>query len=60
MQLPQESFLLLSFINMKLRDSYPTLAALCDDLDTDERALCEKLAAIGYRYAPQNNQFIAE
>ena len=35
MQLPQDPAVLLSYVNMKLRDSYPSLAALCDDLGAD-------------------------
>ena len=32
---PKDPVMLLSFINLKLRDFYPSLAALCDDLDID-------------------------
>ena len=56
--LPQDPYMLLSFINMKLRDAYPSLAALCDDLDADEEAVCAALAAIGYTYSPEQNRFI--
>ena len=31
--LPQDPNILLSYINTKLRDQYPSLDALCDDLD---------------------------
>ena len=31
MELPQDPNMLFSFINMKLRDFYPSLDALCDD-----------------------------
>ena len=58
MELPNDPVLLLSFINMKLRDFYPTLAALCDDLNTNEELLREKMAKIGYYYSPQKNQFV--
>ena len=56
--LPQDPYMLLSFINMKLRDAYPSLAALCDDLDADEEAVCAALSAIGYTYSPEQNRFI--
>ena len=58
MQLPQDPAVLLSYVNMKLRDSYPSLAALCDDLGADEGTLCSALAAIGYTYDEQRNAFV--
>ena len=58
MALPGDPILLLSFLNMKLRDFYPSLDALCDDLDEDRSALCAKLSAVGYEYDPQRNQFL--
>jgi glycine cleavage system regulatory protein len=33
--LPKDPFMLLSWVNMKLRDRYESLQALCDDLDID-------------------------
>ena len=33
MALPNDPIMLLSMINLKLRDFYPTLDALCEDLD---------------------------
>jgi hypothetical protein len=58
MNLPQEPLMLMSVVNMKLRDFYATLDALCDDLDTDRAALEAKMAAVGYDYDPQRNQFV--
>ena len=46
MQLPQDPAVLLSYVNMKLRDSYPSLAALCDDLGADEEKLRAALSLI--------------
>ncbi len=43
---PKDPVMLLSFINLKLRDFYPSLAALCDDLDIDRAEVDEKLAGI--------------
>ena len=31
-EMPKDPMMLMSFINMKLRDFYPTLDALCDDM----------------------------
>ena len=56
--LPQDPYMLLSYVNMKLRDADPSLAALCDDLGADEGALCSALAAIGYTYDEQRNAFV--
>ena len=57
MALPSDPVMLLSVINLKLRDDYPTLDALCEDLDIDKESLCGRLAAIGYAYDPARNQF---
>ena len=56
--LPKDPFILLSYVNTKLRDQYPSLEALCDDLDADQAALCQTLARLDYRYDPVYNQFI--
>lgn len=58
MQLPKDPVILLSFINMKLRDYYPSLAALCDDLGADEEEIRKTLAQIGYEYAADKNAFV--
>lgn len=57
MALPGDPVMLLSVVNLKLRDYYPTLDALCEDMDVDQADLCDKLAAAGYQYDPQQNQF---
>ena len=43
MALPNDPIMLLSMINLKLRDFYPTLDALCEDLDEDKAALAALL-----------------
>lgn len=58
MALPNDPIMLLSMVNLKLRDFYPSLDAMCDDLDEDKAALCAKLAAVGYEYDPARNQFV--
>lgn len=55
---PKDPVMLLSFINLKLRDFYPSLAALCDDLDIDRAEVDEKLAGIAYHYDEEKNQFV--
>ncbi len=55
--LPKDPIMLLSVINMKLRDLYPTLEALCDDMDIDQEELTDALEAVGAEYMPEINQF---
>ena len=43
--MPKDPMMLMSFINMKLRDFYPTLDALCDDMDVDRQELEYNAAA---------------
>lgn len=56
--LPTDPMILLSVVNTKLRDYYPTLDALCDDLHLSEKELAEKLAQIDYVYDAGRNQFV--
>lgn len=49
--------MLLSFINMKLRDEFDSFEELCDVLDIDSAEIVEKLRAIGYEYNKELNQF---
>ena len=56
--LPKDPVILLSYINTKLRDEYPSLAELCAALDADRAALEDALAALEYRYDPKQYQFI--
>ena len=55
--LPGDPVILLSVINTKLRDYYPSLDALCDDMDVSREVLEEKLGMIDYRYDAEKNQF---
>ena len=55
--LPKDPMMLLSVINMKLRDFYPSLDALCEDMEINRRELEEKLAASGFEYNASQNCF---
>lgn len=57
MSIPKDPVMLLSYINTQLRDRYPSLRALCEDLDLSETDLCTALAGIGYEYSPEQNRF---
>lgn len=54
-----DSHLLLSLINMKLRNDHETLEDLARFYDIDSTALCETLSSIGYCYQANHNQFTA-
>lgn len=56
-QLPDDPFMLLSMVNMKLRDEYSDLDDLCASMDVDKKELVKKLADAGFEYLPQLNQF---
>jgi hypothetical protein len=56
--IPKDPVMLLSFINLKLRDFYGSLDALCDDLDADRMEIEAKLATIDYHYDSEKNQFV--
>ncbi len=55
--IPKDPMMLLSFMNMKLRDDYGSLDELCKSLDIDRAEITEKLSAIGYTYNAGYNQF---
>lgn len=57
MTLPRDPFILLSFVNTKLRDEYGSLQELCAALDADESDLHRMLASVDYRYDPDQNRF---
>ena len=56
--IPSDPVMLLSYINLKLRDEYSSLEALCDDLDVSKSEIEEKLKSINYTYDKDQNQFV--
>lgn len=58
MALPKDAVMLLSVVNMKLRDSYCTLDLLCYDLNESRENIEKTLSAIGYTYDESVNQFV--
>lgn len=56
--IPKEPVMLLSFVNLKLRDYYSDLQALCEDLDVKEDEIIKKLEVIDYHYDRERNQFV--
>lgn len=56
-ELPDDPTMLLSVVNMKLRDQYDSLEQLCDDLSVSRDELCQQLAAAGYEYNEEQRRF---
>ncbi|MBE5763573.1 MAG: DUF4250 domain-containing protein [Clostridiales bacterium] len=56
--IPQDPVMLLSYINLKLRDEFSSLDQLCDILDVSKSEIIEKLKSINYEYSEEQNQFI--
>ena len=57
MSIPNDPMMLLSFVNLKLRDFYSSLDAMCEDMDLNKDDIESKLASIDYEYDPQLNKF---
>lgn len=57
MELPKDPMMLFSFINMKLRDFYSSLDALCQDMQVSKEEIVNKLKAVGFEYNPEQNKF---
>lgn len=58
MELPKDAAMLLSVINLKLRDFYKSLDELCEDLDVSRDEIVSKLAIIDYEYDEKQNKFV--
>lgn len=57
MALPKDPFILCSMINMKLRDCYPSLDALCEDMNEDKTEILALLSSAGFEYNEEQNAF---
>lgn len=57
MSLPSDPIILMSVVNTKLRDQYPSLDELCSSLGIDRDELCHRLADAGFEYIHSLNQF---
>lgn len=56
--LPQDPYMLLSVVNMKLRDRFSSLDTLCEDADVSRGEVEAVLATIDYHYDPEQNAFV--
>ncbi|MGI6219515.1 MAG: DUF4250 domain-containing protein [Bacteroidaceae bacterium] len=57
MNMPEDPMMLYSFINMKLRDCYPSLEELCEDLNLNQQEITQKLKSAGFEYNRALNKF---
>lgn len=57
MSIPNDPFILMSYVNTKLRDCYPNLKELCAAENIDETALKTKLSSAGFEYNEELNRF---
>lgn len=57
--IPSDPYILLSFVNMKLRDEYPSIDELCASLSVDRADLERRLGEAGFAYNASTNQFVA-
>ena len=55
--LPKDPAMLMSFINMKLRDEYRTLEDFCSAYCLDETKLKAQMEAAGFEWMPGVRQF---
>ena len=54
---PKDPIMLMSWVNMKLRDFYPSLESLCEDLEIDLKELTDRMSQAGFEYNSELNKF---
>lgn len=57
MELPNDPMMLLSAVNMYLRDRYNSLDELCADIGIERKELEAKLFQAGFEYSEELNKF---
>ena len=55
--IPQDPFILFSWTNTQLRDNFPSLDALCEEMNIEKEDLVRRLGALGYEYNESLNKF---
>jgi hypothetical protein len=58
MEIPKDPVILLSYVNTKLRDVYPSLDELCKSLMVDRAHIEATIQIAGYHYDMGQNRFI--
>lgn len=56
MNIPNDPIMLVSFLNLKLRDEFTSLSELVKAYDLDMEEITKKLAKAGFEYIPGINQ----
>lgn len=56
-EVPHDPIILLGIINMNLRDFYPSMESLCDDLELDFESIDVQLSNAGFIYDKPTNQY---
>lgn len=58
MNVPEDPIMLMSFVNMKLRDGdFETLEELCENIGMPESELIKRLSVAGFKYLENIRQF---
>ena len=55
--LNMDVYMLLSAVNMQLRDEFESFSSLCSYHEIDEEKLKERLQEAGFTYVKEQNQF---
>ncbi len=58
MELPKDPMILLSYVNTKLRDEYPSLDELCAGLGVSKEELTSSLEKVNFTYDADRNAFV--
>lgn len=58
MALPKDQYILLGYVNMKLRDSYSSLDELCEEEGVSKDEIVSALASAGFSYDEKRNAFV--
>jgi len=56
--IPEDPVMLLSYVNMQLRDHYFSLEEMCKSLQLDKDKIINCIAGIDYYYNAEQNQFV--
>ncbi|HSN65931.1 MAG TPA: DUF4250 domain-containing protein [Fusibacter sp.] len=56
-EMPNDPIILLGIINMNLRDFYPNMDTLCDDMELNFLEIDGILSDAGFSYDPHTNQY---
>ena len=56
-QIPKDPAMLLSFVNLKLRDEYSSFDDMCKSMQLNPKVITSTLKFIDYEYDEELNQF---